>query len=225
LGTRIVTARQSTRGACQFSPNQAFDLLLSVGCNFPLDLHTSPAGEAGGGGEVRTALEPYSRTRFDGLRGEARSPIRRGPPLFDSRILFRVQDYCRQYGGGGPHTAVVSQAVRLLLAVRRGGCCWAVHATTPATGTGHCPACCRRRRADATAQPTGGDGRRRPPARPSLAYRNVTTPGPFAVMSTTDQPAAASAEGPPPARIAVIGAAWWSQGWHLPQLQRNPVSA
>ena len=35
-------------------------------------------------------------------------------------------------------------------------------------------------------------------------------------------------EGPvdqvPPARIAVIGAAWWSQGWHLPQLQRNPDS-
>jgi len=28
----------------------------------------------------------------------------------------------------------------------------------------------------------------------------------------------------PPARIAVIGAAWWSQGWHLPQLQRNPDS-
>ena len=27
---------------------------------------------------------------------------------------------------------------------------------------------------------------------------------------------------PPPARIAVIGAAWWSQRWHLPQLQRNP---
>ena len=27
---------------------------------------------------------------------------------------------------------------------------------------------------------------------------------------------------PPPARIAVIGAAWWSQGWHLPQLERNP---
>ena len=27
---------------------------------------------------------------------------------------------------------------------------------------------------------------------------------------------------PPPARIAVIGAAWWSQGWHLPQLARNP---
>merc|ERR1719503_423811 len=27
---------------------------------------------------------------------------------------------------------------------------------------------------------------------------------------------------PPPARIAVIGAAWWSQGWHMPQLQRNP---
>jgi hypothetical protein len=26
----------------------------------------------------------------------------------------------------------------------------------------------------------------------------------------------------PPARIAVIGAAWWSQGWHLPQLERNP---
>jgi hypothetical protein len=30
------------------------------------------------------------------------------------------------------------------------------------------------------------------------------------------------AEEPPPARIAVIGAAWWSQGWHLPQLERNP---
>ena len=29
---------------------------------------------------------------------------------------------------------------------------------------------------------------------------------------------------PPPARIAVIGAAWWSQGWHLPQLERNPDS-
>jgi len=29
---------------------------------------------------------------------------------------------------------------------------------------------------------------------------------------------------PPPARIAVIGAAWWSQGWHLPQLMRNPDS-
>jgi len=28
----------------------------------------------------------------------------------------------------------------------------------------------------------------------------------------------------PPARVAVIGAAWWSQGWHLPQLQRNPDS-
>lgn len=28
----------------------------------------------------------------------------------------------------------------------------------------------------------------------------------------------------PPARIAVIGAAWWSQGWHLPQLERNPDS-
>ena len=25
-----------------------------------------------------------------------------------------------------------------------------------------------------------------------------------------------------PARIAVIGAAWWSQGWHIPQLHRNP---
>ena len=29
---------------------------------------------------------------------------------------------------------------------------------------------------------------------------------------------------PPPARVAVIGAAWWSQGWHLPQLHRNPDS-
>ena len=25
-----------------------------------------------------------------------------------------------------------------------------------------------------------------------------------------------------PAHIAVIGAAWWSQGWHIPQLRRNP---
>jgi predicted dehydrogenase len=24
------------------------------------------------------------------------------------------------------------------------------------------------------------------------------------------------------ARIAVVGAGWWSQGWHLPQLDRNP---
>lgn len=28
----------------------------------------------------------------------------------------------------------------------------------------------------------------------------------------------------PPARIAVIGAAWWAQGWHMPQLDRNPDS-
>ena len=34
----------------------------------------------------------------------------------------------------------------------------------------------------------------------------------------------AAAPQPGPARIAVIGAAWWSQGWHLPQLQRNPDS-
>ena len=26
------------------------------------------------------------------------------------------------------------------------------------------------------------------------------------------------------ARVAVIGAGWWSQGWHLPHLQRNPCS-
>ena len=24
------------------------------------------------------------------------------------------------------------------------------------------------------------------------------------------------------ARIAVLGAGWWSQGWHLPHLSRNP---
>jgi predicted dehydrogenase len=35
---------------------------------------------------------------------------------------------------------------------------------------------------------------------------------------------AEAATPPPPARIAVIGAAWWSQGWHLPQLERNPDS-
>merc|ERR1711865_1131378 len=34
----------------------------------------------------------------------------------------------------------------------------------------------------------------------------------------------ARTEEPRPARIAVIGAAWWSQGWHMPQLQRNPDS-
>eukprot|EP01045_Picozoa_sp_COSAG04_P019583 COSAG04_NODE_1917_length_5225_cov_3.238393_5_plen_188_part_00 len=34
--------------------------------------------------------------------------------------------------------------------------------------------------------------------------------------------AGAGENDPPPARIAVIGAAWWSQGWHLPQLERNP---
>ena len=32
----------------------------------------------------------------------------------------------------------------------------------------------------------------------------------------------AKTDSPPPARIALIGAAWWSQGWHLPQLERNP---
>ena len=25
-----------------------------------------------------------------------------------------------------------------------------------------------------------------------------------------------------PARVAVVGAGWWSQGWHLPHLHRNP---
>jgi predicted dehydrogenase len=35
---------------------------------------------------------------------------------------------------------------------------------------------------------------------------------------------AAATEERPRARIAVIGAAWWSQGWHLPQLARNPHS-
>merc|ERR1711865_207344 len=35
-------------------------------------------------------------------------------------------------------------------------------------------------------------------------------------------PAKKQKTSPVPARIAVIGAAWWSQGWHLPQLERNP---
>merc|ERR1712166_1166381 len=35
-------------------------------------------------------------------------------------------------------------------------------------------------------------------------------------------PAKKQKTSPAPARIAVIGAAWWSQGWHLPQLERNP---
>lgn len=26
----------------------------------------------------------------------------------------------------------------------------------------------------------------------------------------------------PPAKIAVLGGGWWSQGWHIPQLHRNP---
>ena len=34
--------------------------------------------------------------------------------------------------------------------------------------------------------------------------------------------AAGSAPASPPARIAVCGAGWWAQGWHLPQLHRNP---
>ena len=43
-------------------------------------------------------------------------------------------------------------------------------------------------------------------------------------MSSEDAAPAkkAKTDAPPPARIAVIGAAWWAQGWHLPQLQRNP---
>lgn len=42
--------------------------------------------------------------------------------------------------------------------------------------------------------------------------------------TTTIANAAASEDSPKkkPARIAVIGAGWWSQGWHLPQLDRNP---
>ena len=36
-------------------------------------------------------------------------------------------------------------------------------------------------------------------------------------MSPTEDKAAASR-----ARIGVVGAGWWSQGWHLPCLQRNP---
>ena len=42
---------------------------------------------------------------------------------------------------------------------------------------------------------------------------NAETPTPaFFTMS----------DAPGPARIAVIGAGWWSQGWHIPQLVRNP---
>eukprot|EP01051_Picozoa_sp_SAG22_P020126 SAG22_NODE_3943_length_1456_cov_1.456153_1_plen_131_part_10 len=43
-------------------------------------------------------------------------------------------------------------------------------------------------------------------------------------MACCAAPGDPKAKGPPPARIAVIGAAWWSQGWHLPQLDRNPDS-
>jgi predicted dehydrogenase len=38
-------------------------------------------------------------------------------------------------------------------------------------------------------------------------------------MSTKDT---TTTTAPPPARIAVVGAGWWAQGWHLPQLTRNP---
>jgi predicted dehydrogenase len=44
-----------------------------------------------------------------------------------------------------------------------------------------------------------------------------TNAGAGLLPSSSKSPAAA-----PLARIAVIGAAWWSQGWHLPQLDRNP---
>ena len=33
---------------------------------------------------------------------------------------------------------------------------------------------------------------------------------------------AALVDGKPPARIAVLGAGWWAQGWHLPDLHTNP---
>lgn len=33
---------------------------------------------------------------------------------------------------------------------------------------------------------------------------------------------AAASSAPRPAAVAVIGAGWWSQGWHLPHLHRNP---
>ena len=41
-------------------------------------------------------------------------------------------------------------------------------------------------------------------------------------MQAAAKRAKTQAEERPPARIAVIGAAWWSQGWHLPQLACNP---
>ena len=48
---------------------------------------------------------------------------------------------------------------------------------------------------------------------------------PAAKKQRTDgqKPAEARADGRK-ARIAVVGAGWWSQGWHLPHLQRNPNS-
>ena len=35
-------------------------------------------------------------------------------------------------------------------------------------------------------------------------------------------PATNDTQTPKVARIAVVGAGWWSQGWHLPHLLRNP---
>ena len=34
--------------------------------------------------------------------------------------------------------------------------------------------------------------------------------------------AASATDAAPPARLAVLGAGWWSQGWHLPHLDRHP---
>lgn len=57
----------------------------------------------------------------------------------------------------------------------------------------------------------------------SLALSTVKTDA-FSAQRTMscDNNRAKTADEPPPAGIAVIGAAWWSQGWHLPQLERNP---
>jgi hypothetical protein len=43
----------------------------------------------------------------------------------------------------------------------------------------------------------------------------------FIMGDAEEQQSKVARRAPPPARIAVIGAGWWAQGWHLPHLQRN----
>lgn len=43
-------------------------------------------------------------------------------------------------------------------------------------------------------------------------------------MTEVDEKETIEGESTRQARVAVIGAGWWCQGWHLPHLHRNPCS-